>query len=189
MKVVAFERVGPTTAGLTVARESGTVTRGAPVPSRVSRERLAPTRKRHRGGALCFSIGTHQTRPRGRSDHNGAGDCKQLTPSVGRHSQGSEPEEKVIPCHRGGHRKRGCGHGSDDRGPAVSEGEFASNQGDRTADQANQSSSDDICTRVIGAEACGSARKERQGIYGEVKCGVPKNVAQSGSGPPTSETG
>jgi len=147
MKVVPFERVGPTTAGLTVARESGTVTRG---PFQVGSAGGGWPRpgSGYRGGALCFSIGAHQTRPRGRSDHNGAGDCKQLTPSVGRHSQGSEPEEKVIPCHRGGHRKRGCGHGSDDRGPAVSKGGFASNQGDRTADQANQSTSDDTCTRV-----------------------------------------
>jgi hypothetical protein len=41
---------------------------------------------------------------------------------------------------------------------------------------------------MIGEESCGDAGEERESIYGEVKCGVPKNVAQSGSVPPTSET-
>jgi hypothetical protein len=42
---------------------------------------------------------------------------------------------------------------------------------------------------MIGEESSGDGGEERQGVYGEVKCGVPKNVAQNGSVPPTSETG
>jgi hypothetical protein len=94
----------------------------------------------------------------------------------------------VIARDSGGHRERGCGHGPYDRGPAICEGEFARNESDRTRDQADGGTADDTRTRVIGEEAYRSARNEWQGIYGKVKCGVPKNVAQSGPVPPTSET-
>ena len=69
------------------------------------------------------------------------------------------------------------------------ERELAGDQRGRASGHSDCGPTDWTRTRVIGEEASGDGGEERQGVYGEVKCGVPKNVAQSGSGPPTSETG
>jgi hypothetical protein len=86
------------------------------------------------------------------------------------------------------HCKEQCECGANEGQPERCQDDLSETERDGAGYRANNDRSDRPRTAVIGCKPSGKASEEGKCVYCQGKCGVPKNVAQSRSEPPISET-